>query len=166
MPLLGVLAGIGVVAVGRVISRRIGINASFGVAAILALTLWRPTDLSIRLVQEVFSGRAEERLGQLENRLRAEHPGLEWRVSSLLNSDPLEEMARRFDLVATPLVLRVHDYHDEWTRRQLAQLGREFEVELLGVNPSIFGDVPACTLHTYGSWTDRYYLLKARRKTL
>jgi hypothetical protein len=166
VPLLGVLAGIGVVAVGRVISRRIGINASFGVAAILALTLWRPTDLSIRLVQEVFSGRAEERLGQLENRLRAEHPGLEWRVSSLLNSDPLEEMARRFDLVATPLVLRAHDYHDEWTRLQLAQLGREFEVELLGVNPSIFGDVPACTLHTYGSWTDRYYLVKARRKTL
>ena len=166
VPLLGVLAGIGVVAVGRVISRRIGINASFGVAAILALALWRPTDLSIRLVQEVFSGRAEERLGQLENRLRAEHPGLEWRVSSLLNSDPLEEMARRFDLVATPLVLRVHDYHDEWTRLQLAQLGREFEVELLGVNSSIFGDVPACTLHTYGSWTDRYYLVKARRKTL
>ena len=164
VPLFCVFAGIGAVAVGRVISRRIGINASFGVAAILALTLWRPTDLSIRLVHEIFSGRAEERLGQLENRLRVEYAGLEWRVSSLLNSDPTQEMARRFDLVATPLVLRVHDYHDEWTRRQLAQLGREFEVEILGVNASIFRDVPACTLHTYGSWTDQYFLVKARRK--
>ena len=164
VPLLGVLAGIGAVAVGGVISRRIGINASFGAAAILALALWRPTDLSIRLVQEVFSGRGEERSGQLENRLRAEHPGLEWRVSSLLNSEPLEEMARRFDLEGTPLVLRVQDYHDDWTRRHLAQLDREFEVEILGINASVFRDVPASTLHTYGSWTDHYFLVKWRRK--
>jgi hypothetical protein len=166
VPLFGVLAGIGAVAVGRVISCRIGTKASYGAAAILALALWRPTDLAIRLVQEVFSGRAEERSGQFENRLRAEHTGLEWRVSSLLDAVPLEEMARRFDLEETPLVLRVQDYHDEWTRRRLAQLGQEFEVETLGINASIFQDVPASTLHTYASWTDHYFLVKARRKAL
>jgi hypothetical protein len=84
----------------------------------------------------------------------------------LLDAVPLEEMARRFDLEETPLVLRVQDYHDEWTRRRLAQLGREFEVETLGINASIFRDVPASTLHTYASWTDHYFLVKARRKAL
>jgi hypothetical protein len=61
-------------------------------------------------------------------------------------------------------LLRVQDYHDEWTGQHLALLGKDFEAEPVAVSESIFADVPMSTLRTYGSWTDRFFLVKARRK--
>ncbi len=165
VPLFCVAAAIGIVVAAGWIATRLGTKAAYAAAVILAVTLWRPTDLSGRLVWEVFSGRADVRVAALEENLRAQHPGVEWRVDAFLSSAPLEEMLKHFDRDAAPLLLRVQDYHDEWTRHHLPLLGRDFVFETLAVNASIFADVPASTLHTYGSWTDRYYLIRAPGKT-
>jgi ribosomal protein S18 acetylase RimI-like enzyme len=165
VPLFCVLAAVGLTALGNRLVRYVGGNASYAVAAVLALALWRPAGLSSLLVWEVFSGRAEARLVELEGGLRARYSEPEWRVDFFLTEAPLGEIARHFERGGGPLAIRVQDYHDEGTRQHLGRLERDFEFEVLATHRSVFPDGPLSTLRTYGSWTDRFFLVKGRRKT-
>jgi len=113
----------------------------------------------MRLIQ-VFSGEpAKERVAQME-KLRSAHPGLVWRETDLLSNLALDEMRQHFKDAGGALLVRVIDYHDEWSAYHAPLFQAQFEAKLLATAPSVFGDVGSCTLHTYGSWTDRFYLVK------
>jgi len=154
-----VLAALGLAAGASWIGRRCGVRAAWCLAGLLALALVRPTDISMRLIQ-VFSGEpAKERVAQME-KLRSAHPDLGWREMDLLNSAPLEELRKHFKDAGGALLVRVIDYDDEWSTYHGALFQAQFEAKLLVTAPSLFADVGSCTLQTYGSWTDRFYLVK------
>lgn len=164
VPLFCVLAAIGLAATGGWIARRWQWSPALTLAGLLAATLWRPTELAVRLVATEFSGRnAAERM-QMDERVRAAHPGLAWRDALIMNDSPLDDLRVHFAGGGAPVLVRVVDYHDEWSARYGYQLPVEFDTRLLGTRPSTFADVPGCTLHTYGGWTDRYYLVTGVRK--
>ncbi len=159
LPLGCVLMALGLAAGASWIGRCCGVRAAWFLAGLLALALVRPTDISMRLIQVFSGGPANERAVEME-RLRLAHPELGWRETDLLNSAPLEELRKHFKDAGGALLVRVIDYHDEWSAYHGALLQAQFEAKLLATAPSAFGDVGSCTLHTYGSWTDRFYLVK------
>ena len=71
----------------------------------------------------------------------------------------MDELRQHFNEAGGALLLRVIDYHDEWSAYHGSLLQAQFEAKLLATAPSVFADVGSCTLHTYGSWTDRFYLV-------
>jgi len=162
-PLACVLAAVGIAGAGERLARMTGMRAAVVVAALLAAVLWRPTELTSRLVLTVFSGRGGELRAAREESIRAEHPGLAWREDALLNTAPLSQLAEHFAGGGAPLVVRVIDYNDEWSARYGPMLPAEFDAKLLATDASVFADVSGCTLHTYGSWTDRIYLVRGPR---
>jgi hypothetical protein len=164
VPLFCVLAAIGLAATGAWIARRWRWPLGFGCAALLAVAMFRPTELSVRLVTTEFSGRnTTERLAMDES-VRAAHPGLGWRDALIMTELPLEALRSYFVTGGSPVLVRVVDYHDEWSARYGARLPVQFEAKLVGSRPSVFADVPGCTLHTYGGWSDRYYLVTGVRE--
>ena len=159
LPLACVLMAVGLAAGSSWIGRRCGVRAAWCLAGLLALTLVRPTDISLRLVNEFSGLPAKERVAQME-KLRSAHPGLVWRETDLLSNLALDEMRQHFKDAGGALLVRVIDYHDEWSAYHAPLFQAQFEAKLLATAPSVFGDVGSCTLHTYGSWTDRFYLVK------
>ncbi len=158
LPLGCVLTALGLVAGAKWIERRAGVCAAWGLAALLALALARPTDLSMRLIKEFSREPAKKRAVQIAE-LRQAHPGLVWREIDLLSSSPLEDLRQHFKDAGGALLVRVLDYHDEWSSYHGALLQTQFEAKLIATVPSVFADVGSCTLHTYSSWTDRFYLV-------
>lgn len=158
LPLGCVLAALGLAAGATWIGRRLGVSAAWGLAALTALALARPTDISMRLIKEFSGVPAKERALQIAQ-LRQANPGLGWRETDLLSSTPLEELRRHFNEAGGALLVRVIDYHDEWSHYHGPLLQAQFEAKLLATAPSVFTDVSSCTLHTYSSWTDRFYLV-------
>jgi len=158
LPLWCVLAALGLAAGASWIERRCGVRAAWCLAALLALALVRPTDISLRLIKEFSGEPAKDRATQME-KLRLAHPSLAWRETDLLSSLPLEELRQHFKDAGGALLVRVIDYHDEWSAYHGPLLQAQFEAKLLATSPSAFADVESCTLHTYGSWTDRFYLV-------
>jgi len=163
-PLACVLAAAGIAGAGEWLARMTGARAAVVIAALLAAVLWRPAELTSRLVWTVFPGRGGELRAAREERIRAEHPGLAWREDALLNTAPLSQLAEHFASGGAPLLMRVIDYNDEWSARYGPMLPAEFDTKLLATDASVFADVPGCTLHTYGSWTDRIYLVRGTRR--
>lgn len=158
LPLWCVLAALGLAAGASWIERRCGVRAAWCLAALLALALVRPTDISLRLIKEFSGEPAKDRATQME-KLRLAHPSLAWRETDLLSSLPLEELRQHFKDAGGALLVRVIDYHDEWSTYHGPLLQAQFEAKLLATSPGAFADVESCTLHTYGSWTDRFYLI-------
>ena len=163
LPLFAVLAAVGLKAVGQWISRRSGLPTVWGLAALLGLALWRPTDITIRLLKE-FSGVTAVGRAMIMEDLRKTHLGLAWREIDLLNLGPLIDLKKYFEGAGGPLLIRVIDYHDEWSAFYGPMLQAQFDAQLLVTMPSAFADVSGCTLHTYSSWTDRFYLVRGELK--
>jgi hypothetical protein len=90
---------------------------------------------------------------------------LNWRDEALLNPGPTTSLAEYFTKGGLPLILREIDYHDEWCELHRPLLDQQFDVKLLAKVPSVFADVPSCTLHTYSSWTTRYFLVQGIKKS-
>ena len=158
LPLGCVLAALGIAAGAKWIGRRVGVSPAWGLAVLMALALARPTDISMRLIKEFSGVPAKERAVQIAQ-LGQAHPGLVWRETDLLSSSPLEELRQHFKDAGGALLVRVLDYRDEWSSYHGVLLQTQFETKLLATAPSVFADVGSCTLHTYSSWTDRFYLV-------
>jgi hypothetical protein len=164
VPLFCALAAVGLIAAGKWLAPRTGAKAGYLTAGLLALVLYRPADLSSRLVWLEFSGRNAAAGAEIEDAIRAAHPGLKWHVEALLNPGPAEVLAEHFAKGGAPVLLREIDYHDEWCAQFGPLLTQQFKVKLLATVPSIFSDVPGCTLHAYNSWTSRYFLVEGLTK--
>lgn len=164
VPIFCVLGAVGLVELGRRWARRIGIRAAWVTAGLLAMVLYRPTELSGRLVWDEFSGRNLAKSAEFDDAIRRAHPDLKWRDEALLNPGPTIALTEYFTQGGTPLIFREIDYHDEWCARYRPLLEQQFDAKLLAVVPSVFADVPGCTLHTYNSWTTRYFLVQGIKK--
>ena len=164
VPLFCVLAGVGVVVTAGGLAARWGGQILAVTVLVCALVILRPAELSGRLVFADFSGRNAANHEVLEAGIRAAHPEKAWWIEAILNGEPLDRLVAHFEKGGAPVVLRVIDYHDEWSARYGAMLPARLKVELIAEFPSTFADVPNCTLHTYNSWTDRYYLVRGVQK--
>jgi hypothetical protein len=128
---------------------------------VLALPSLRYTWL---LVTVEFSGVGARRHEAFEAQLKARHAGAEWRKIGLLNEDPLRALAAEFASGAPPLLVRVTDFRDEWTAFNLGMFKARFEAKQVAEHPSTFQGLPVCTLHTYNSAHERYYLVTGLRR--
>ena len=165
VPLFCALTAVGLIEAGNWLARRTGVKAVYLTAGLLALVLYRPAELSSRLVWLEFSGRYAATVAEVDEAIRAAHPGLKWHVEALLNLGPAEALAEHFSQGGGALLLREIDYHDEWCAQFRPLLTQQFKVKLLATVPSIFSDVPGCSLHVYNSWTSRYFLVEGLRKS-
>ncbi len=164
VPLFCVLAAFGLIEAGNWVAGRTGTKANYVTAGLLALVLYRPAELSSRLVWLEFSGRNAAAAAEIDQAIRAAHPGLKWHDEAMLNPGPTEALAEYFSKGGAPVLFREIDYHDEWCAQFGPLLTEQFNVRLLATLPSIFPDVPGCTLHTYNSWTSRYFLVEGLKK--
>ncbi len=163
LPLFLILAAVGAVVVvdeiGRWLRRRF-----LSVATLSAVLLLGPSLLlTVPLVRTEFSGEGSHQHMAFEADLKAKHPGVAWKETSLLNDGPLAELAERFGKTATPVLLRITDFNDEWNAYNLTLFAMRFEAELVADYPGTFARVPVSTLHTYHSPHDRYFLVTGRR---
>ena len=165
VPLFCALTAVGLIEAGNWLARRTGVKAVYLTAGLLALVLYRPAELSSRLVWLEFSGRYAATVAEVDEAIRAAHPGLKWHVEALLNLGPAEALAEHFSQGGGALLLREIDYHDEWCAQFRPLLTQQFKVKPLATVPSIFSDVPGCSLHVYNSWTSRYFLVEGLRKS-
>lgn len=165
VPLFCVLGALGLVELGNRLARGTGIRAAWVTAGFLAVVLYRPSELSGRLVWDSFSGRNWAKVAECDEAIRRAYPSLNWQEEAMLNPGPTMALAEHFIKGGSPLILREIDYHDEWCARYRPLLAQQFEVKLLDSVPSVFADVPSCTLHTYNSWTTRYFLVQGIKKS-
>jgi hypothetical protein len=164
VPLFCVLAGVGLFVISDVLALRwrgqiLTLTVLLGV-----LSLIRPFELSWRLVHMGFSGQNSVQVEAIETRLRAAYPNMDWWSEDFMNTEPLTRLIAHFNTGGGQVMLRAIDYHDEWSAKHLKMLPLLLNVELVAEKPSIFYDVTNCTLHTYSSWTDRYYLVNGVQK--
>ena len=159
LPLFLILAAVGaavlVEAIGGLLRGRMRVVASLGMIPLLAPSLL----LTAPLLQTEFSGEGSNLHMAFEAELKAKHPGIEWKEVTLLNDGPLAELSGRFKTIQTPVLLRITDYNDEWNAYNLTLFAARFHAELVADYPGTFARVPVCTLHTYHSPHDRYFLV-------
>lgn len=164
VPLFCVLGGVGVAVAARTLGTRWGGRVTLATVFLTAIVVMRPAELSRRLVFTEFSGRGAVRHEAFESAIRLAHPGKAWWIEAILNQEPVDRMVAHFEHGGSPIILRVVDYHDEWSRRYGVALPLRLKAEQIAEYDSTFPDVPGCTLHTYNSWTDRYYVVSGVRK--
>jgi hypothetical protein len=164
VPLFCVLVGVGVVVAARALSSRlrgwfVPLSMMLGLLVVL-----RSAELSGRLVFTEFSRSRAAEHDAFEEKLRNANPEKEWWIKEILNPKPLDELVEHFEHGGKPIVLRVVDYHDPWSVRYGGDLPKRLNVRQIAEFPSNFDDVSGCTLHTYNSWTDRYYIVSGVKK--
>jgi hypothetical protein len=163
LPLFLVLAAVGAVTLVEVIGRRgrapgwaVAVVA-FGLLALPALRVTGPF-----LLEEV-SGAGADRHKAFEAALKENYSGVEWKEVMLLNDGPLRELAARLKADKTPVLLRVTDFNDEWNAYNLMLFDQRFVAKRVADYPGSFAHVPVCTLHTYHSPHNRYFLVTGLR---
>jgi hypothetical protein len=62
-----------------------------------------------------------------------------------------------------PILLRLWDLNDEMSVNAFSRFLETYDAAEAGQFRTIFRRTPPCTLRTYGSWTDKYYLVFGRR---
>lgn len=158
LPLLLILAALGVAGLiaPRVQSTRARVVALTGLGLLLGVPSLRFT---WPLLQNEFSGRGATAHDQFEHQLKRTHAHADWWEALLLEASPLERLTAHFKTSTRPVLMRLTDYDDDWTRANVVRLRTEFTTRLIATYPSAFPPVPVCTLLTYHSATDRYFLI-------
>lgn len=163
LPLFLVLAAVGamaaVEALGRKMRGAVWVLAPV-VFVVLAVASWHVTSPLIRME---FSGEGAERHQAFEAALREKYIEVDWKEVLLLNDGPLIELEARLKRDNCPVLLRITDFNDEWSAYNFSLFGPKFHATLVGDYPGMFAHVPGCTLHTYHSPHDRYYLVTGVR---
>jgi len=159
LPLFLILATIGAVLVVEVVGGWLR-RRFIAVATLTAVALLLPSlVLTVPLLRTEFSGEGSNLHMAFEADLKAQHPGVAWQEVSLLNDGPLAELAERFKATPAPVLLRITDFNDEWNAYNLTLFAARFEAVLVADYPGTFARVPVCTLHTYHSPHDQYFLV-------
>lgn len=163
VPLFAIIAGCGAMELSRFIAAQLRVPASVVVVGLSILVSVRSGTLGYRFVFLEYSGVALARKSAFEDTLRARYPTAEFRSALLLSEVPLNRLADRLRANAQPVLLRVADYGDDWTASLLPAFKERFFTEEIGVFPGTFPDLPLCTLLTYHSAVERYFLVRGLR---
>ncbi len=163
LPLLLILAALGVVETARWCEKWNRIPAPVWLSGLALLLVIRSLAVTGPLLWVEFSGRGVTLHDNFERDLRARHPGAQWQEAVLLSGDPFVELSERLRSRRGPVLLRVSDYADEWTALHLGLLAARFVTEPVADYPGTFPGMPPCTLLTYHSSRDRYYLVTGQR---
>jgi hypothetical protein len=163
LPLFFILAAVGVMEAAGRASRRVG-GGRVAWAALGMLFLALPALRSTwPLVTLEYSGAGARRHAAFEAEVRYQNPDAEWREIWLLDKEALPTMAADLAAGSRPLLVRVTDFSDEWTAFNLSDFEAQFQAKLVADYPSTFPELPVCTLHTYNSPRNRYYLVTGLR---
>lgn len=163
VPLFAIVAAFGAVQAVTYAAARLRAPATLLGLAVFTLLMIRPLQASWSLVSVELSGRGSDRYNAFEAGLRHSHPEAEWQAALLLDDTALRELATRFRGTQIPVLLRVTDYRDEWTAHNVALLAERFVTREVSVYAGTFPALPTCTLLTYHSPTDRYFLITGAR---
>ncbi len=159
LPLFLVLAAIGAAVLVETV-RGLLRRRFIAVPMLAAVALLGPSlILTVPLLRTEFSGEGSRIHMAFEADLKANHPRATWKEVSLLNDGPLAELADHFKTAPNPVLLRITDYNDEWNAYNLTLFAARFDAALVADYQGNFARVPVCTLHTYHSPHDRYYLV-------
>lgn len=164
-PLFLIGAAFGAITVADGVAHRLrlaGRRAWTATALMAALLVLRPLGLTGLLVGIEFSGRGDQRHAAVETAIRAQYPDAGWLSTLFLTDEPFAEIAAHFQGQTKPLLVRVSDYHDEFTRERLRRFAERFEVVAVADDEGTFPDLPPCTLLTYHRSRERYFLVRGR----
>jgi len=160
VPLALVLAALGVQALAEILFKRWSVPRVATALLALALLAIAPLRVAGPLVANEFSGRGAEQREQAEQALRTRHPGAVWHAEAIVGGNPAGWLAEHFRAPASPAVLLcLTDYADDWSARELADLQAKFELRRVADAPSVFEGTPVCTLTTYHSSHQHYFVV-------
>jgi hypothetical protein len=169
VPLLCVVAAFGVVASVRALVALAPTRASAAFAPAAALALLglaaTPAWWSGKLIFVEYARRGEERHHRFEAALQARFSDAEWHgeLYFMAGDGPVNELVARLQKSPQPVLIRLTDYRDERSARQIADLGRRLKMEKVAENPGTFPSLPTCTLLTYHSTTYHYFVVTGVR---
>jgi hypothetical protein len=163
LPLFLILGAVGVVAVAEWGAQMLRVPIWPIAMLVVAILAVQPGRVTMPLVTMAFSGEGTKQRIAYDDLLRRQHPAAIWRETLLVNDGPLNELADHFKVRREAVLLRVTDFHDEWTNYCLRLLSDRFEVKSVGEFAGSFAAQPTSTLLTYHSAQERYYLVKGMR---
>ena len=168
VPLFLIVAALGVCTVAEEVRQRFRLCGRSGWIAttlLFGLLVLRPLEVTGRLVGLEFSGQADGRHAAFEQTVRSQYPEAGWLSTLFLAEAQLDEVAAELREHPKPLLVRVSDYHDDFTREYLRQFLERFDARKVAEDPGTFPDLPPCTLLTYHRSREHYFIVHGIRRT-
>lgn len=159
MPMLFVVAALGVGAVVDALAPRLRVPAGAMLTALLAIVAFQSASITRRLVVGELGQRRWLEQMVFESELQARYPAAKWDTSILLWSFMPEDLEKHFKTDGREVLLRLTDYRDDWRVPHLKDFNARFRADLLADRPGSFPEIPTGTLLTYHSTTELYYLV-------
>lgn len=156
VPLAAILTSVGLLAICKAVPRR---GRLFAVFALVLLLLSWPAQISAKLVFVAMANTWDERIGNYE-RLLLKTQGLPVTLtSSLLNRYDVQYMEESAFGSSNDILVRILDFHDDFTRSLLPKLETSLAGHEVGCFPSLFPDFAVNTILVYHTPTVRYIRL-------
>jgi 4-amino-4-deoxy-L-arabinose transferase-like glycosyltransferase len=121
-----------------------------------------PAFWSRRLVFRVFSLRDSRARENYFEQIAAKYPTRVW-FQQYLMFPPTDRIDQEIRAGNAPLRVRLMDLGDDMGSAALQCFLDNYETVEVGEFRGVFARLPPCTLKTYGSWGDRYYLVSGFR---
>jgi hypothetical protein len=128
-------------------------------AVLLIGAMLPPLLLSGRLVFVAMATTTEARAKTYEEALLKSTGKSIDEVGGMVGDDQVVHMINLAESYDRSVLIRVLDYNDPFTARNISELGRHVRVQQVGYFPSLFANLQTSTLHTYHSQSLRYLLL-------
>jgi hypothetical protein len=140
------------------------------IPSVLAMVLFigaiaPPALLSYKIAFVAMATSTEERAKKYEENLLNQTGKSIDEIDTLLSDQQVSHLIDVAGQSERTILVRVLDYNDPFTVRNIDELGRHVQVKQVGFFPSLFTDLQASTLHTYHSHSLRYLLLSSRPET-
>lgn len=163
VPLVCVLAGVGVAALASRLARARPVLTGGMALIVTGVVAVTPAEITVRLLRVGFPAQSRFEVEAIRAGLRATHPGAAWAQVAPLDDRPLAVIAQHFAQGGAPLLLEVSDTGDAWSTVFGPHLQQRFETDKIGELPGRFSDLPFSTLTVYLSPNRTYYLVRGAR---
>jgi hypothetical protein len=155
---MAILAAVALTAVGEMVPAK---SRTAAVICLFALTAAPALWVSGKLVFVAMRTSPEIRVLQYQvGVMRAVRPRIDY-VQGLTNDDQLDAMFQLAKAPKTDCLMRLVDYNDSFTRKNLEEVKRRTNWREVGYFPSLFEGMDVNTLIAYHSWAYRYMFLPA-----
>jgi hypothetical protein len=160
-PLIAILAAVSLTAIAEMIPAKSRAAALVGLLAVTAApAIW----VSSTLVFEAMRTNTEERGMQYQiGILRTVRDRIDY-VQALTTDAQLNAMIGLAEDPKGDYLIRLVDYHDDFTKKNLAELERRTAWREVGYFPSLFEGMNVNTMVAYHSWSYRYMFFADPRR--